>query len=94
MCRACVEKYYEIMIDDEKRRALKRPWWDVMSDEEMLATLPKITAVADQVDDFLREWVRVVRARDLSWAEVGRVMGGVSRQAAWERFSKYTRDAN
>ncbi|MCF6378104.1 ClpX C4-type zinc finger protein [Nocardioides KLBMP 9356] len=88
MCSHCVMKYYEIMSSPETKRELQRPWWNVMTDEEILATVPKITAVQEQLDDFLREWIKVVRSRGLTWADVGRVMG-ITRQAAWQRFRAY-----
>lgn len=92
MCSHCVEKYHAIMNSPETKRGLQRPWWDVMTDEDILATLPKIAAVQQQVEDFMRQWVIVVRSRKLAWADIGRVMG-VSRQAAWQRFHGYVDEA-
>jgi hypothetical protein len=56
-----------------------------MTDAELLSKLPLIAATSDQVDEFLRDWVQLLRSRKISWAEIGKVMG-ISRQAAWERF--------
>ena len=58
-----------------------------MSDTELLANLPMIAATATQVGSFLADWVQLARDRGLSWTEIGQALG-VSRQAAWERFSK------
>lgn len=93
MCRSCVERYHHIFVTPEKKAAVRRPWYDEMDDETALATLPKILQAADQVEDFAREWVEVLRDRGLSWAEIGRAMG-VSRQAAWQRFSSTSRIAH
>ena len=60
---------------------------DAMSDAEMLARLPLIAATAGQVDRYLRLWVSRIRERHISYAEIGKALG-VSRQAAWERFSR------
>jgi hypothetical protein len=59
----------------------------------MLSKLPLIAATSDQVDDFLRDWVRLIRSRKVSWAEIGKVMG-ISRQAAWEQFRDVADDSN
>ena len=40
---------------------------------------------------FLRDWVKLIRSRKISWAEIGKVMG-ISRQAAWERFREVAAD--
>ena len=37
--------------------------------------------------DFLSEQVGILRAREISWAEIGAALG-ISRQAAWDRFSE------
>ena len=64
-----------------------------MSDADLLSKLPLIEATSQQVDDFLRDWVRLVRARNISWAEIGKVMG-ITRQAAWERFREVADDGD
>ncbi len=87
MCRDCVEYYADVFASAEKVAAVRRPPWDNMTDTEMLAQLPLIAATTAQVDDFLHDWVALLRARKISWAQIGKVMG-VSRQAAWERFAK------
>jgi hypothetical protein len=92
ICTDCVDKYHAILSSPSTRRKLERPWWDVMSDEEMLETLPKIARTAEQVDDFMHEWVQVLRSRKLSYNDIGRVLG-VSRQAVWERFSRPLKEA-
>jgi hypothetical protein len=58
-----------------------------MSDTEMLSRLPLVAGTAAQVDRYLRLWVGRIRQRHLSYAEIGKALG-VSRQAAWERFSR------
>lgn len=88
MCSHCLEKYHELFATEESRKAIHRPWWEVMSDEEILSTLPKIVAVQDQVEEFLRQWVAVARVRQHTWADIGRVLG-VTRQAAWQRFHSH-----
>jgi hypothetical protein len=86
MCQDCLESYHEVFSSEKKIAAVRHPPWDHMTDAELLSKLPLISMTADQVNEFLRQWVALLRSRKLSWAEIGKVMG-VSRQAAWERFS-------
>ena len=86
MCADCLEYYHGVFNSPERSAAITRPPWDDMTDAELLSKLPLISITADQVNEFLRQWVELLRSRKLSWAEIGKVLG-VSRQAAWERFS-------
>lgn len=87
MCVPCVNFFYEILQSTEKTDAVSRPPWESMSDTDLLSKLPLIARNAEQVDEFLTEWVDLIRARGVSWASIGKVMG-TSRQSAWERFSQ------
>jgi ATP-dependent Clp protease ATP-binding subunit ClpX len=92
ICQTCVDDFHAILHDDELRVAAKGATpWDRMTDAEVLATLPQIMASAEQNSAFAQEWVDLLRARKVSWAEIGRSLG-VSRQAAWERFARKTGD--
>lgn len=86
ICVPCVERFHDVFSTKAKTDAVSRPPWEEMSDEEVLGTLPLIARNAEQVSEFLVEWVELARSRKLSWAEIGRVLG-TSRQAAWERFA-------
>jgi hypothetical protein len=87
MCVPCVEHFHDVFSSEAKTEAVSRPPWETMSDSEILSSLPLIARNAEQVNDFLTEWVELARSRKLSWAEIGKVMG-TSRQAAWERFAQ------
>jgi hypothetical protein len=63
------------------------PSWHSMTDEEVLNRLPRIAAVASQVDGGLQRWVSEARRRGASWARIGAALE-MSRQSAWERFSR------
>jgi hypothetical protein len=56
------------------------------SDDELLASLARIQAVASQADAALHDHVGSLRGRGISWTRIGAAVG-VSKQAAWERFS-------
>src|SRR3712207_5574720 len=62
------------------------PYWQAMTDQQLLDQLPRIAAVADQVEGSLTTWVRRVRNRGVSWARIGEALD-MTRQSAWERFS-------
>ena len=92
MCADCVSFFHEKFGSEEglrsiSLRSMSQLPWDEMSDTEILAKLPMIAATATQVTSFLGDWVQLARERGLSWAEIGQALG-VSRQAAWERFTK------
>jgi ATP-dependent Clp protease ATP-binding subunit ClpX len=93
VCVNCVDEFHAIAHDEERMAVARRAVpWETMSDEEALATLPLILAVAEQNMVFAQEWVDLLRERRVSWAEIGRTLG-VSRQAAWERFARKSGDA-
>jgi ClpX C4-type zinc finger len=60
--------------------------WEALTDEEFLATLPAAEAALEVSADKLHEHVGMLRERGISWEKIA-VALGVSRQAAWERFS-------
>ena len=60
--------------------------WDEQPDDELLASLARIQAVVSQVDAAAHDHVGILRARGVSWTRIGQALG-VSKQAAWERFS-------
>jgi hypothetical protein len=92
VCATCVEEFHASLHDEELLAAARGASpWETMSDAEVLATLPRILASAEQNLAFAQEWVDLLRERRVSWAEIGRTLG-VSRQAAWERFARKSGD--
>lgn len=92
VCVSCIDHFHALQHDEERKAAARGTMpWDRMSDAEVLATLPQILASAEQNAAFAQEWVDLLRGRNVSWAEIGRVLG-VSRQAAWERFARKSGD--
>ena len=88
MCTECLERFSAAFAAPENAGAKIIGWSDdELSDSEMLSRLPLIAGTATQVDRYLRAWVSRIRARHISYAEIGKALG-VSRQAAWERFSR------
>ena len=60
--------------------------WDQYSDEHLLDLLTRSKAIADSAGEFLNSHVDTLRKRGVQWAAIGKALG-ISRQAAWERFS-------
>jgi hypothetical protein len=61
--------------------------WKSLTDDELLAALPASAAAVDFAEEKLREHVTLLRGRGLSWERIASALG-VTRQAAWERFSR------
>jgi len=56
-----------------------------MTDEQILAQLPRIVAVGAQVETGLQERVGLLRERRVTWARIGTALG-MTRQSAWNGF--------
>jgi hypothetical protein len=83
ICDGCVGKCETILHGDPPARL---PLWETMTDEEILAHIPRIAAVANQVEQGLRDWVGQLRERGVTWGRIGTALG-IARQSAWGRFS-------
>jgi hypothetical protein len=60
--------------------------WDSLSTDTLLAALPPSEASVEAARGILQNQIDILRKRDVSWAQIGEALG-ISRQAAWERFS-------
>ncbi|MFI5045489.1 MAG: sigma factor-like helix-turn-helix DNA-binding protein [Acidimicrobiia bacterium] len=54
--------------------------------KQPLQAVTGITRGMENLEEYRRQAVEMARADGRSWAEIGKSLG-VSRQAAWERFS-------
>jgi len=59
---------------------------DQVTDEQLLDALRPASATVEAIRSVLQSQVDTLRKRGVSWADIGAALG-VSRQAAWERFS-------
>jgi hypothetical protein len=66
--------------------ASMKAWEQQMSDEDLLAHLPRVAAASAQVEQQLTSWVRQARGRGITWTRIGEALH-MTRQSAWERFS-------
>src|SRR5712691_12903606 len=95
ICDECVRACVEILEHEPptpEEGEVQLPSWHSMTDAEVLGRLPRIASVADQVEGGLQRWVSEARRRGSSWASIGESLG-MSRQSAWERFSRDGREA-
>lgn len=83
ICNECVELCSLILAEQPEAKA---GGWGEQPDDELLASLARIQAVVSQVDAAVHNHVDMLRARGISWTRIGEALG-VSKQAAWERFS-------
>ena len=83
ICNECVG-LCDLIIAEEPAPGFTS--WNEQPDEEMLASLARIQAAVSQADAAVHDHVAVLRERGISWTRIGEALG-VSKQAAWERFS-------
>lgn len=83
ICDACVELCNDVLA------GLKRPRpddWEALGVDELLTSLPASAAQVEARRDVLQTQIDILRKCGVSWAAIGAALG-MSRQAAWERFS-------
>jgi hypothetical protein len=83
ICNECV-RLCDLILAEEPAPGFAS--WNEHPDEEMLASLARIQAAVSQADAAVHDHVAVLRDRGISWTRIGEALG-VSKQAAWERFS-------
>jgi ClpX C4-type zinc finger len=92
ICNECVDLSAEIIRTSPPAapgatgESAVEAWEQRLSDEELLAHLPRVAAASAQVEQHLTGWVRQARGRGLTWTRIGEALG-MTRQSAWERFS-------
>jgi hypothetical protein len=82
ICDACVGVCNKILEATPQKFA----GWQAMTDAQLLGSLTPANAALEGVRSVLQAQVDTLRKREVSWAEIGKALG-ISRQAAWERFS-------
>jgi ClpX C4-type zinc finger len=85
ICDGCVGECVRILEVPGHAEA-QVPVWEHRSDEEILATLPRVAAASAQVEAGLQARIAHLRAHGITWARIGAALG-MTRQSAWERFS-------
>ena len=83
ICNECVELCNHVLAEELVPKVggpADRP------DDELLASLARVQALVSHADAAVHDHVDMLRARGISWTRIGEALG-VSKQAAWERFS-------
>jgi len=84
ICAECVGLCNDY-IDGRQPRVAKAAT-DELPTERLLQRLQPIEQTLQGKGNQLQTVVDLLRAREVSWADIGRALG-MSRQSAWERFS-------
>lgn len=83
ICDACVGQCNDIL---EGRPTPGFPGWEGLDDAALLKALGPSAAAVETARSVLDAQVGTLRGRGVSWAQIGEALG-ITRQAAWERFS-------
>lgn len=84
ICDGCIELAVKQAKSNSKTPAFTG--WDNFDENMLIGMLKASVATLDAVRDDLQAKIDSLRKRDVSWTAIGEVLG-ISRQAAWERFS-------
>ena len=85
ICDECVGLCNDILNEVAGKPVVGRTFGD-WNDDELLLQLKPRANVVKQAEASMTDIVRILRDRTVTWARIGEALG-VSRQAAWERFS-------
>jgi hypothetical protein len=83
ICDACVELCNKILAG---KSVPSFAGWETLSGDALLETLRPAATAMENVEDTLKQHVTQLRGRGVTWTRIGEALG-VTRQAAWERFS-------
>ena len=90
ICNECIQLCNDILAQEQQAPSPPGTQLpareEAMTDEEILALLPRIASVSAQTDASLQRLVTVLRGRGVTWARIGAALQ-ITRQSAWERFS-------
>jgi hypothetical protein len=86
ICGRCVESCVRVLKPHHGKAVLEFAGWDSYTDSQLLKSLAPTEKTLEAVRRDLRTKVEILRNRGVSWETIGSALG-VSRQAAWERFS-------
>ena len=84
ICEACVGVCSRLLTGKPTAAA---SGWRALTEDELLAALPASAAAVEAFEEKLRDHVAMLRGKGVSWERIAGALG-VSRQAAWERFSR------
>ena len=86
ICGRCVDTCVKILKPHKGKTVPELAGWESHTDSQLLESLAPTEQTLEAVRRDLRTKVDILRNRGVSWETIGSALG-VSRQAAWERFS-------
>jgi ATP-dependent Clp protease ATP-binding subunit ClpX len=89
ICNECVAlctKIIDETPDADPATSPKLNWPTNMETDKLLALLKAQERTHEDVAAKLHRSIEILREREVSWQQIGEALG-ISRQAAWERFS-------
>lgn len=86
ICNECVGLCNEILSNESTSGFAGL---DQQADDELLAGMARLDGSRAQVEQAVDQYARMLRDRGVSWTAIGEALG-ISRQAAWERFTTGT----
>jgi ATP-dependent Clp protease ATP-binding subunit ClpX len=86
ICDACIALCNKIVAESGDTDLTKLGWPKMLATDALLKILGSQDQMHREIRDRIQDMVDLLRSRKVSWAEIGAALG-VSRQAAWERFS-------
>jgi hypothetical protein len=86
ICNECFELAGAVFKAAATQKPVTTRWDQELSDDALLAHLPRVAALGVQVERQLAAWVGTARARGITWTRIGLALG-MTRQSAWERFA-------
>ena len=84
ICDSCIELCNRIIAG---KNVAAFPGFDALSTDDLVKTLVPAGEQLRTSEEILRQHVATLRKREVTWTRIGEALG-VSRQAAWERFSQ------
>lgn len=87
ICNECVGLCSEVIEGKPASVPQVAPWEREATLGEILRDLTPVAAASARVERNLAAWVNRARSLGATWTEIGDALG-VTRQSAWERFSR------
>ncbi len=86
ICDGCIALASQVVAGSPISVPQVAPWEHDATLDEVLVKLAPVAAAGTQAEHNLRCWITKARSLGATWAQIGQALG-MTRQAAWERFS-------
>jgi len=83
ICDECIGLCNEILAEDTTQSLAD---WGSLGTEELIERMVTVAGSRDRVDNVVRELVKMLREREVTWSRIGASLG-ITKQSAWERYS-------